>query len=250
MTDLFGLTKVIAKESNCFVKLSFVREWISPWRAYLAEFLGTFVFVLVSCGSVLSYIFYGEIGTVGVSLASGLAYAAAMYATVHVSGGHLNSVVTLASWLAQKTNGSTAIFYIVFQLAASFSAAGLLLYIFGQEALQFSLGGPTLGVDIGISKAFVIEASLAATFVFVYFATMVDRRGPTSFGPLVLGLVVTALMLVALPLSGASINPARAVGPAVISQTFDNLMVATVGPLAGSLMGIVYDFVFLRKAKK
>lgn len=216
----------------------------------MAEFLGTFVFVLVSCGSVLSYIFYGEIGISGVALASGVTYSAMMFSTVHISGGHLNPVVTLALWLAQKIGGATAIFYILAQVLASFAAAGVLLFIFGQESAGFSLGGPVIGADIAIAKALVVEATGGAILIFVYFATMVDRWGQASFGPLVLGLVIASLTMVALPLSGASINPARAVGPAVISQTYDSLAPVVVGPLVGSLMGIFYEFVFLRKAKK
>lgn len=231
------------------MKISFVKDWISPWRAYTAEFLGTLVFVLISCGAVLSFIFYGEIGVGGVAVATGLTYGAMMYSTVSISGGHLNPAVTLASWLAQKTSGTLALCYILAQILASFAAAGVLFYIFGTGATEFSLGGPVIGNDIGISRALAVEVLMSAILVFAYFATMVDKRGPTSFGPLVLGLVFSALTLVALPLSGASINPARAVGPAVISQVYDSLAVAVVGPLVGSLIGVVYDFVFLRKGK-
>ncbi|MEK9146969.1 MAG: aquaporin, partial [Patescibacteria group bacterium] len=176
-----------------------IKDWFNPWRAYLAEFIGTFVFVFVSCGAVLSYIFYGEIGAAGVAVAGGFSYATMMYATVHISGGHLNPAVTLASWLAQKTSGATAIFYVCAQIFAGIAAAGLLFYIFGQEAAEFSLGGPTLGTGTDISRALIVEIALSATGVFGFFATMVDRRGPTSFGPLVMGLVVGASWLVALP---------------------------------------------------
>lgn len=226
-----------------------VKNWFSSWRSYLAEFLGTFVFVFVSCGAVLVYIFYGEIGLAGVALATGLSYGAMMYSTVHISGGHINPAITLASWLAQKISGATAIFYFCAQLAASLAAAGLLFYIFGNEATEFSLGAPVVGTDVGISRAIVAEVLLGAILVFCYFATMVDRHGPTSFGPLVLGLVIVAATLVALPISGASVNPARAIGPAVISQVYDSLAVAVVGPLTGSLIGVVYDFLFLRKKR-
>lgn len=231
------------------MKFSFLKNWVSPWRAYLAEFLGTFVFVFISCGAVLSYIFYGEIGVVGAAVATGLAYCAMMYATVHISGGHINPAITLASWLAQKTSGATAVFYVCAQIVAGIAAAGLLVYIFGQEAGEFSLGGPTVFSDIETSRALIVEVALAATVVFAYFATMVDRRGPTSFGPLVMGLMISAATLMALPISGASLNPARAVGPAVVSQVYDSLAVAVVGPLTGSLVGIIYDWLFLKKKR-
>ena len=96
----------------------FLKSWFSPWRAYLAEFLGTFVFVFVSCGVVLADIFYGEIGPVGIALASGLSISAMMLSTNHISGGYLNPAITLAMWLAQKVTGTRAFFYILFQFLA------------------------------------------------------------------------------------------------------------------------------------
>ena len=224
-------------------------SFLHDWRAYLAEFLGTFVFVLVASLAVLSNSFYGEVGTLGIALATGLALSAMIFATVSISGGHLNPAISLALWLTQKISAITCIFYILAQLLGSLVAASSLLLIFGEGAIKFSLGGPALGSDVTMQKAVILEAILTAVLVFVVFATLVDRRGPVSFGPLVVGLVVVVVSIAAGPVTGAALNPARVIGPLVLSHKFDTLAVWVVGPLAGSLFGIVYDFVFLKKRK-
>ncbi len=221
-----------------------------PWRAYLAEFLGTFVFVFVASGAVLSNIFYGDIGTLGVALATGLALGAMVFATAAISGGHLNPAVTLALWLAQKISWINAIFYIIAQVAASSAAAGVLLYVFGDRALHFSLGAPILGVGIGVPAALILEAVLTTVLVFAVFSTVVDKRGPVSFGPLIIGLVVVVSGIFAGPLTGAALNPARAIGPAIVSNNFTNLPIWILGPAVGSLFGLAYEFLFLRKTSK
>lgn len=226
----------------------FLKDWTIPWRAYLAEFLGTFVFVFISSGAVLSTVFYGDIGILGIALATGLSLAAMIYATSPVSGGHLNPAVTLALWLAQKIESSRAIFYIAVQIAASFCAAETLLYIYGDRALKFAIGAPS--VAVGDQVALVIEVVLTSVLVFVVFATMVDKGGEKLTGPLAIGLVVVVATIMAGPLSGAVLNPARVLGPMVLAETYDYLAIYLVGPAMGSLFGIIYDFLFLRKSKR
>lgn len=232
------------------MKFSFLKSWFAPWRSYIAEFLGTFVFVLVACGSVLVNIFYGEIGPLGIALASGLAFSAMMFVTSHLSGANLNPAVSLALWLSQKLSSTRLIFYIVFQLLAGFAAAGVLLLVFGAEALKYGLGGPTIGAGVSLSTALVVEAILTAILVLVIFATIVDKQGPVSFGALAVGLIVVAASIFGSAISGAVLNPARGVGPLVLSGSYNDLAVWIVGPAVGSLAGIVYDLLFLRKGKK
>lgn len=213
----------------------------------MAEFLGTFVFVFVASGAVLSNIFYGDVGSLGVALATGLSLAAMIWATAAISGGHLNPAVTLAVWLTGKISVINAVFYIASQVLASFAAGGVLLYIFGDRAIRFNLGAPILGADVAVGTALLLEAILTAVLVFAVFATVVDRRGSVSFGPLVIGLVVVCGGIFAGPITGAALNPARAIGPAVITGSFTNLPIWILGPFAGSLFGLVYEFLFLRK---
>lgn len=228
----------------------FLKDWAGDWRAYVAEFLGTFVFVFIVCGTTLANLFYVDIGILGVALASGLVYTAMLLATINSSGGYLNPAVTLALWLVQKIKGHLAFFYIFAQLLASFAAAGLLLLIFGSSAKEFSLGGPVLAAGISQQTAVVVEAILSAIIVFTVFATIVDKKNSTGFGPLAIGLVVAGGSIFAASITGAAFNPARALGPLVISGSYESIVVWIIGPLAGSLFGIVYEFLFLRKVKK
>ncbi|MDP2633057.1 MAG: aquaporin [Candidatus Curtissbacteria bacterium] len=220
------------------------------WRAYAAEFLGTFAVVFVSCGAVLSNKLWGELGLVGVALACGLVVAVAMYSTVHISGGHLNPAITLALWLDGKIQSLTALVYILSQIVASFVAAGVLLFIFGNRAMEFSLGSPEIASGVSFQSAVVLEVIITALLIFAYFSTMVNRRGPVSFGPFVVGLTVLVSVLVASAISGGSTNPARVVGPLTIAARWDVLVLYVIGAAGGSLFGIVYDFVFLKKSKK
>ena len=161
------------------MNFSFLGQWVNPWRAYLAEFLGTFVFVLIASGAVLSNVFYSEIGTLGIALATGLSITSMMYATVHISGAHLNPAVTVALWLAQKIKGSSAFFYVIAQIFASFAAAAVVLLIFGNSAKEFVLGGPSVGASVSQQTALVIESILTAVLVFatacgvIYYAHII-----------------------------------------------------------------------------
>lgn len=232
------------------MSFSFIKTWTGDWRSYVAEFLGTFVFVFIACGAVLTNAFYADIGVLGLAFAGGIAYAVSMFMTVHLSGGNLNPAVTLALWLTQKIRGHIAVFYILAQILASFAVAQVLLLIFGREALNFALGGPQIGADIALRTAVVIEVILTAILIFAYFATMVDKRGPVSFGPLAIGVTYVACSIFGQLLSGAALNPARAIGPLVSSQAYETLAVWIIGPLAGALFALVYDFLFLKKPSK
>ncbi|MCR4324059.1 MAG: aquaporin [Candidatus Curtissbacteria bacterium] len=226
------------------------KEPQANWRAYVAEGIGTFVFVFVSLLAVLVNIFYGELGVVGVAIATGFVYTAMVFGTVHLSGGHLNPAITLALWLTRKINGVSAVIYILAQVTGGLLAALLLFLIFGQEGLKFSLGAQVTGGGVSMQLAVIVEAVLTAILVFGYFATLVDRRGPVSFGPLVVGFTVLCSFLVASPISGGVLNPAKVIGASLISGSYGALVVWIIGPLTGSLMGFVYDFVFVKKSSR
>lgn len=219
------------------------------WRAYVAEFLGTFVFILVSLGAVLADSLFGEIGLLGIAVAAGFSYMAMVFATVSISGGHLNPAISFSLWFSQKLAAKDLIFYTLAQFLAGIASVLVLSYIFSVGANDFAFGA-AIGQDVTLQKIVVTEAIFGAILTFVYFATMVDRRGPTSFGPLALGLVVSLAILVAAPVSGGVINPARALAPAVISGSYGGLLAWTIGPYVGSLFGLVYEFLFLRKVKQ
>ena len=216
------------------------------WRAYAAEFLGTFVFVLISLGAALADTIDGQLGLLGISIASGFVYMAMVFATVGISGGHLNPAISLSLWFAKKLSTFDVIFYILAQFMAGLAAAGVLFYIFGQDTV---LSLQTAG-GVSMQTAVAVEAIMAAVLVFVYFATLVDRKGPSSFGPFALGLTVVASYLFAAPVFGSFINPAKALAFSLLSSSYSELVFWMVGPFTGSLFGLVYEFLFLRKTSK
>ncbi len=224
---------------------NFWKNWISDWRAYVAEFTATFIFILISAMVVVVNYLYGQIGALGVSVVIGLTYAALIFATSHLSGGYLNPAITFSLWLGSKMKGTRTVFLILAQLAASFAAYASVLLLFGQNAVKINLGAPTLGLGETIAQATVLEAILSAVLIFCVYAVMVDRRGPVSFGPLVLGLILTAITIVSMPLSGAALNPSRVIGAYAILKSFNFLIPWILGPLVGSFAGLLYELVFL-----
>ncbi len=227
-----------------------LRDLIAPWRSYVAEFLGTFFFVLIANWVVLSASLYGEVSSLEVVLAVGFAYLALLFTTIHIAGGFLNPAVTISMWLAKKISGSRACFFLIAQILASFLAAEVLFLVFGQNAVQFHFGQGAFGLGVSTQTAFIAEAVLTGGLIFTIFGTMVDRNGPVSFGPLAVGLYLAAVGIVALPISGAVFNPARVLGPSLLSHESTNLVVFVVSSLVGSLIGPAYEFVFLQKSKK
>jgi aquaporin TIP len=234
------------KWSNFYVTKNFFSSVTSNFRAYLAEFLGTFVLVAVSLGIAASDNLYGNVGALGLAAGTGLIYVSMVFATVHLSGGHLNPAITLSLWLVKKVNSADMIFYLAAQFLAGFAACLFLIFIFGRSA-DFSLGFETLKEGFSVQNAVLVEALGTAVLVFAYFATLVDRRGPGSFAPLVLGLVILSFSLFGATISGGFANPAIAVGPAVFSQSYSELSAWIIGPFTGSLFGIIYEFLFVKK---
>ena len=220
------------------------------WRSYAAEFLGTFVFVLVSLGVLINKETFGDLDVLAVGLATGLTYASMVFATIHTSGGHLNPVITLSLWFVRKIRSIDCLVYIMCQLLAGFLATFLLLFIFGNGIVDFSFGLVSGGQEVILQKAVSVEALMSAVLVFAYFSCIVYKRGPVSFGPLVLGFVVFSVYLFSFAVSGGVVNPAKALGPALVSGSYSELTAWIVGPLAGSLFAFVYDFLFLKKNHK
>lgn len=232
------------------MKVFYYKDVTRDWRSYIAEFFGTFFFVLISSMAVVVDSLYGGLGIVGVSLAIGFSYSAIVFGTVNLSGGYLNPSITVALWLARKLSSIKTVIFLVMQILASFLAALFVLTVFGMNALELGLGSPILGIDVSLSQAVFVEAIFTAGLVFAVFTTMVDRQGPVSFGPLVLGFYVVAVTLILLPISGAGINPARALGGLILSGQTNSLAVWFIGPLSGSLLAIFYEVIFLRKKKR
>lgn len=225
------------------------------WRAVAAEFIGTGLFVFIGTGTVVAVsATVSDFGSalIAISLAHGLAFAVFVAAVTRVSGGHLNPALTFAAALTGKIKVSTAMLYVAGQLTAAVLAVLLLKGIIagpleGMLGVHgFSAGILDDQVGDGAGAALLLESVLTFALVFVFFATAIDRKGPSHFAPMAMGLTVLIGHLVAVPLTGASMNPARSFGPAVVANIWTDHWVYWLGPLIGAaLAGLIYQFIFL-----
>jgi aquaporin Z len=241
-------------------------------RAYMAEMIGTFAFVFVSAGSVYSATLGAwQAGVVWVALASGLMYAAMLAATVPASGGYLNPAVTITLWVFRRLNGLEASLLVVVQVAGAIIAGGILYLVLpSQEPLRMAshLGAPRLNPDylgspgstafVSLIKGIGIELVLTFFIVFTIFGTVLDPRAPrwsgnwaNRLGYLWIGLALGACTVVAFPLTGAALNPARWLCPTVWDwiqdpNAFKDHAAYWIGPITGALLaGWLYTALIL-----
>jgi aquaporin Z len=218
-------------------------------RRSAAEFIGTFALIFVGAGAVLSAGPSAGAGNLEIAFAHGLVIAVMVSALAHISGGHFNPAVTLGMLLTRRISVVLGLLYWVVQLGAAVLAALLLKWIFPTDQ-QATLGSPALGPGIDVGPGLVIEAILTFFLVWVFFATMVDPRGSyTAVAGLAVGLVVAFDILMGGPLTGAMMNPARAFGPELVANDWDDFWIWYVGPLAGgAIAALLYEEVYMRRA--
>jgi MIP family channel proteins len=218
-------------------------------RRSAAEFIGTFALIFVGAGAVLSAGPSAGAGNLEIALAHGLVIAVMVSALAHISGGHFNPAVTLGMLLTRRISVVLGLLYWVVQLGAAVLAALLLKWIFPTDQ-QATLGSPALGPGIDVGPGLVIEAILTFFLVWVVFATMVDPRGSyTAIAGLAVGFVIAFDTLMGGPLTGAMMNPARAFGPELVANDWDDFWIWYVGPLAGgAIAALLYDEVYMRRA--
>ncbi|MBI3286529.1 MAG: MIP family channel protein [Chloroflexi bacterium] len=212
------------------------------WRPALAEFLGTFALVFIGAGAVVA----GG-GTLEIALAFGLTLMAMSYALGHISGTHINPAVTLAMLLADKIEAAVAGTYILAQLFGAV-VAGVVLKLVSpdQIAAATHLGTTRLADHLSAPQGVLIEAVLTFLLVLTIFGVAVDERGSTPLAGLAIGLVLTLDILMGGPLTGASMNPARSLGPALASGFWDDHLVYWIGPLLGAAAAsLLYQAAFL-----
>lgn len=202
---------------------------------YLAEAVGTFVLVFVGSMSILAV--QGTAGPVMavVPLGFGLALLAGIYAVGHVSGGHFNPAVTLAMWLDKRTSASDLIGYWVAQVVGGVVAGAVLLLATDRDKVAGTNTYP--GAGVGDGTAFMVEFVLTLIFVLVILAS--TKRAPAVAG-IVIPLTLTAVHLAGIPFSGSSVNPARTLGPALVSDVDSSLWIYLVAPLAGAAIAWVF----------
>jgi aquaporin Z len=209
---------------------------------YLAELLGTFIPVLVGSLSIVSAGLANAPILVVVPLGFGFALLAAIFAVGDISGGHFNPAVTLAAALDRRVPSIDAVAYVVAQVVGAIGASAVVLVLTSQEAVRSTRNAHPGSVnDV---QAFALEVILTALLVLVILT--VTKRDP-GHAPLAIPLTLVVIHLAAIPISGASVNPARALGPALIGGDLSQLWIYLTAPLLGGAIGWVFYRVFERE---
>ncbi|PAX52521.1 aquaporin Z [Brunnivagina elsteri] len=232
---------------------------VSLFTRCLAEFLGTFVLVLGGCGSAVFSAAFPDakanelgIGFLGVALAFGLTVVIMAYAIGHISGCHLNPAVSFGLWAGKRFPGSELLPYIVAQVLGATVAAGL-IYLIATGKPGFTLSGSnplaTNGFDVhspggySLLACFITEVVLTFIFLIVILGST-DGRAPKGFAPIAIGLALTLIHLISIPITNTSVNPARSTGPAIIAgvEMFKQVWMFWVAPILGAILaGFFYS---------
>ncbi len=216
-----------------------------------AEFLGTFWLVFGGCGSAVLAAAFPEvgIGLLGVSLAFGLTVLTMAFAIGHISGCHLNPAVTVGLCVAKRFPGSGVVPYILAQVAGGVAGAAM-VYLIASGKPGFSLAGGLAANGFGEHSpgGYSLVAGLVAETVLTFMFLIVilgatDKRAPQGLAPIAIGLALTLIHLISIPVTNTSVNPARSTGPAVFvgGWAFAQLWLFWVAPVIGaSIAGVVY----------
>ena len=227
-----------------------------------AELIGTFWLVFGGCGSAVIAAAFPDvgIGLVGVALAFGLTVLTMAYAIGHISGCHLNPAVTLGLWAGGRFPAGEILLYWAAQVAGAILAAVVLLYV-ASGAPGFDLAtnglaqngfGQASPGQYSMASGVVCEIVLTAGFVLVILGST-DNRAPTGFAPIAIGLALTLIHLVSIPVTNTSVNPARSTGPALLvgGLALQQLWLFWVAPLiGGAIGGVGYRMLFAEEAAK
>jgi aquaporin Z len=228
-------------------------------KQYAAELFGTFWLVLGGCGSaVLAAAFPGlGIGFLGVALAFGLTVVTMAYAVGHISGGHFNPAVSIGLFAGGRFPADKLLGYIIAQVIGAVLAGGV-LYLIASGKADFSLAGGFASNGYGdhspgkysMLAALVCEIVMTAMFLIVILGST-DKRAPAGFGPLAIGLCLTLIHLISIPVTNTSVNPARSTGVALFAGgwALGQLWLFWVAPIIGAVLGaLIYRYISDEKA--
>ncbi len=224
-------------------------------RAAVAEAYGTFLLTLVGPGSIIMMNYLAPFGQRGpsqaamgfIGLAHGLAVLVAVYSLGHISGAHINPAVTISQWATKRMDKRSVAPYIAAQLVGATAASFVHLALWSTNTLTYSsaqnvfLGDTVPNPTFGSYAALMVEVIATAILVFTIFGAT-DKESVPSAGGVAIGLVLAALIWIFGPISGASLNPARTIGPTIASAVFDtgpfnSLWIYILGPILGGLLG-------------
>jgi aquaporin Z len=230
-------------------------------RTYGAEFFGTFWLVLGGCGSAVLAAGFPRvgIGLLGVSLAFGLTVLTMAYAIGHISGCHLNPAVSIGLWAGGRFPANKLLPYIVAQVLGALVAGGVLYLIAsGKAGFNVSAGFASNGFaehspgGYSLLAALVCEVVMTMMFLIIILGAT-DKRAPAGLAPIAIGLGLTLIHLISIPVTNTSVNPARSTGVAIFAGgwALQQLWLFWLAPIAGALLGaVVYRFIGKEEASK
>ena len=227
-------------------------------QKYGAEFIGTFWLVLGGCGSAVLAAAFPDvgIGLLGVALAFGLTVMTMAFAIGHISGCHLNPAVSVGLWAGGRVETKQLLPYIAAQVLGALSAGGV-LYVIASGKSGFDLAAGLASNGYGahspggysLTAAMVTEVVMTMMFLLIIMGAT-DKRAPQGFAPIAIGLGLTLIHLISIPVTNTSVNPARSTGVAIFAGDWAmaQLWLFWVAPVAGALIGaVVYRFVIGRE---
>ncbi|MED6264813.1 Aquaporin-4 [Characodon lateralis] len=237
--------------SNCqSLMVAFKGIWTkSFWRAVSGEYLASIIFVLLSLGSTINWAAGEEkpptADLVLISLCFGLSIATMVQCFAHISGGHINPAVTAAMVVTRKLSLAKGMFYVVAQCLGAITGAGI-LYAITPADVRGSLGVTMVNSNISLGHALLVELFITFELVFTIFASCDPKRTDLSgSASLAIGFAVAIGHLFAIPYTGASMNPARSLGPAMVTLNFENHWVYWLGPiLGGTFAAALYEYLY------
>ncbi|HYG75559.1 MAG TPA: aquaporin [Planctomycetota bacterium] len=203
-------------------------------KKYSAELLGTFMLVFFGCGAVVTNTATGgAVGLIGIALTFGLVVLALIQALGDVSGAHLNPAVTIGLFVAKRINAATVAPYVIAQCAGAIFAALLLHALFPNDK---GLGATLPGASITVTQVFILETVLTFFLMFVILSVTTGAKEKGITAGIAISSVVTLEILFAGPLTGASMNPARSIGPALVSGQLNHIAVYIAAPVIGACL--------------
>ncbi|NBI27771.1 aquaporin [Chengkuizengella marina] len=208
-------------------------------KKLIAEFLGTYFLILAGTGAIVTNSITGDLTHVGVAITWGLVVMSMIYTFGHISGAHFNPAVTIGFLTNRSITSKEATLYISTQILAGIAASSTLLILFGNIANL----GATLPRE-GWLQTFIIEFILTFFLMMVILGSAVHGKAVKSFAGIAIGTTVGLEAMFAGPISGASMNPARSIGPAILSGTLEHLWIYIVATTLGSIAAaIIYQFI-------
>lgn len=222
---------------------------------YFAEFIGTFVLVLIGCGSAV--VAGSQIGFLGISMAFGLAVLVMVYAIGNISGCHINPAITISMLVAGKISGKDTVGYLIAQFLGGIVGA-LILYLIASGKADYSLAVNGLGqngygelspMKYGIGAAFLAEVVLTFIFLLVIFGAT-SPKAPTGFAGIAIGWSLAMIHMVGIPITGTSVNPARSFGPALIvgGEALSQVWLFLLAPIIGGIVAaLVWNYIIKPK---